>query len=330
MISVINTFWANDNIPSSRLKEHFRKFMSTDNVEILICIDNCDSDSEKAKRNIKTLESYKKYGFKILKNNHQGFAGGCRNIGLEAAVGDYVIFIDSWNDTLDSGKDFNIKTIVDTFKEFQKRAPLRDVYEFSNHFNKFYRANVWNVFYKRSFLEEHHLRFIEWQGYEDFAFNFVIFDLNATITMYLEQSQELLLYPSYERIKCRPIRLCYNHAFADTKVDYTIRDSKRFNEVCDYYNKYLGRVPVEYIIDTYQFNVNTELGKEIVEKYSPIQVPKINFYKYMFSNIEERFTNPEHVLLPQLLSQESSRESSQASQQNPSQQHQKQLQADHP
>lgn len=303
MISVINTFWALDHIPEKKLKEHFRKFISNYNVEILVCIDNCDADTTVAKRNIRLLESYKKYGFKILKNDHQGHAGGCRNMGLEAATGDYVIFIDSWNDTLDSGNEFNIKTIVETFEEFQKRAPLRDVYEFSNHFNKFYRANVWNVFYKRAFLEEHHLRFIEWQGYEDFAFNFVIFKLNATITMYLEQSQELLLYPSYERIKCKPIRLCYNHAFADTKTDYTIRTFDRFNEVCEYFVKYLGSVPVEYIIDTYLINQNAKFGQEIAAKYSPIEMPKINFFKYMFSNIEERFTNPEHVLLPQLLQQ---------------------------
>ena len=288
MLTIINTFWSKERINQKLLQRHLAKFTPKPNAEVLLVVDNCDE----SETNLKILEQYKRFGFKIIPIFEHKFAGGCRNVGLEHATGDWIVFIDSWNDSIDSGTDWTLENLLITLNCFLRIAPECDMIEISNHFNKFYRAHPWNIFYKRSFLESHNLRFIEWQGYEDFLFNFVIFNLSKSIGMYLEKSKEILIFPTREKRLCRiPLKhsICYNHRKADTHSDYGIRTMEKFNEASEYFQKYLNYVPIEFVVEQYGVNKNTEFGKTLFELIKNKPIPKPCFFKYLFKNIEEDF-----------------------------------------
>lgn len=257
------------------------KFIPIDDTEVIICVDNCDYSTD----NYCKLLSYSKYGFIIVPIWKHCKAGGCRNIGLSVANGEYVFFIDSYNDSLDSGTLFNIDSLLSALYSFTDIAKC-DLYELSNKYNKYYRANVWNVFYSMQFLKMHELRFLEWQGYEDFMFNFAILKLNPIIAIYDHVQSELLIWPQKDRYKCPKVNTCYNHAYANTKIDYSISNYIKYSEGERYFKQILGYVPVEYLLEQIRVNAGSAFGTELAQLIKNNEIIDIYPFTYIFAAIE--------------------------------------------
>lgn len=309
LLSIINTFLADDfkNISKNLLYKHLNKFKPIKNTEVIICIDNCNETNEKY---LKCILEYEKYGFIIKKIYKHIFAGGCRNEGLRVAIGKYVMFIDSYDDSLDSSKEFNLKNILDNLIEYLHSIELEaknklkniSIIELSNIYNEFYRAMPWNVFFNNEFLKANHIKFIEWQGYEDFLFLFICYKLSKYISIFINDSNKLLIYNiknhtrKYIKVNSKNIhRIVYNHAYANTFEDYQIRSYEKYNEACKYLLKYFNEVPKEFIIEMIVTNIDNEFSKELLKNNINIKSNKNDIFKYIFKNIEENFLNEKYL-----------------------------------
>ena len=287
LLTIINTFYAKDDFNELLLNEHFNKFIPIENTECLICIDAC---SKNYKNNI--FEKYSLKGFKIIKNQKHSYAGGCRNIGLKYSHGKYVMFIDSYDDSLYSGKEFNLKNILHNLIEFISTEYDSDIIELSNYYNKFYKAMPWNIFWNTSFLKKHNLFFIEWQGFEDFLFTFVSYKLNAIISIYLYKEQILLTYKNKQFFKkhCYNIHhCCYNHAKSNTTNNYEINNFKKYNEACDWIFNILHYIPKEFIGYVIINNIDNEFGRELLKNNINLKLSKKDVFDNILNNIEHEF-----------------------------------------
>lgn len=371
-LSVINTFWTHEKINKRDMKKHLKKFEQIPETEVLLCFDEWNDVFGELflkyfKDSLGPLKSYSPIHsenisvqseisnlpenqqeiqmrfekFTILGTTNHVRAGGCRNLGLKYCSGRFVLFIDSYNDSLDSGNDFNLQNLLDILKEFLKsfqslqndsvqslenseknRIKESDCFEISNRYNEFYRAMPWNIFWRIEFLREHNLKFIEWQGYEDFLFDFVFFKLNPQISIFLENSDELLtfsfVHPSsglikgsettslqkdqkwnFKISKCLIKRkTCYNHAVADTLENYGIDSFEKLSEGQKYIENILGYVPKEFIAETIIANIDSEFGKMLLKENMEMKIEKTDIFKYIFKNIEERFRNERYLQIP--------------------------------
>lgn len=163
------------------------------NIEIL-CIDDCSTDNS-----LNILKYYAKTDERlhIFNNQHNYGQAYSRNIGLDAAKGEYIIFVDSDdyidNRAIEEMYDTAIKRnldllfcdakIIREYKETQttslrrfRKAVYTDesgavlFHHMVQHQDMF--GNVWGVLYRTAFLKENQLRFIKGILHEDVPFIF--------------------------------------------------------------------------------------------------------------------------------------------------------------
>ncbi len=151
---------------------------SFENYELIV-VDDCSKD--------KTFEIIKQYGGKVkaLQNNENRRAGGARNTGLNAAKGEYIIFLDSDDklyekDTLKKIDDIignsNVDLVYLGFKFSGNRNDL--VIPSEEECTKKFKAaeddymNIWSKCWNREYLNKNNIRFAEGRYYEDTLFNF--------------------------------------------------------------------------------------------------------------------------------------------------------------
>lgn len=151
-----------------------------DDVEIIF-IDDGSTDGS-----VDIIESYRdKLKFTLLKAQHGGVSAA-RNLGIKNATGEYITFLDSddalGHDSLDkllTTINFSHNDIMqfNHYRHYDGVCKCLAKYECKQQFYKLHRlppkwAVVWNKVYKRSFIEEHHIRFNLGQQYdEDRNFN---------------------------------------------------------------------------------------------------------------------------------------------------------------
>ena len=129
-------------IPVYNVEKYLKKCLDSvlnqefKNFEI-ICIDDCSTDSS-----LKILKEYAKSNerIKVLQNNTNLGLGLTRNIGLNAAMGKYIHFLDS-DDFLNKDA-YNI--VNKAILEFKSIDVLVFSYEIFNEKN---RAQVWEELY---------------------------------------------------------------------------------------------------------------------------------------------------------------------------------------
>ena len=150
-----------------------------DSCEVILVDDGSTDGSKKIEK-----EYSKKYGWKLYQNQHQGVSTA-RNMGIEKSSGEYIAFLDA-DDALESGA-------IDTMTKITRHG--YNIFQFGQRryqgseesFNQSYCApkghynlehipkywvHVWNKLYKRSFLNQHKIRFDEKLGFgEDEIFN---------------------------------------------------------------------------------------------------------------------------------------------------------------
>ena len=163
------------------------------NIEIL-CIEDCSTDNS-----LNILKNYAKTDERlhIFHNQHNYGLAYSRNIGLDAAKGEYITFVDSDdyidNRAIEEMYDNAIKRnldllfcdteIIREYKETQttslrrfRKAVYTDeagavlFHHMVQHQDMF--GNAWGVLYRTAFLKENQLRFINGILHEDVPFTF--------------------------------------------------------------------------------------------------------------------------------------------------------------
>ena len=167
----------------SIIKQDFDK----QKYEILVIDDGCkDNSINLVKNTFKDIEN-----LKIIHQKNKGLSAA-RNTGLKNASGEYIIFIDS-DDFIE--EDFcktlyeyisvnNLDVVFGSYKFYfndKKIIPCKSIYDNEKILSredgikkllkkKTYRAEVWDDIYKREFIEQNNIRFIEGVINEDEAF----------------------------------------------------------------------------------------------------------------------------------------------------------------
>ena len=169
-----------------------------------ICVDDGSSDDS---HNILTEYAEKDGRFRILHQENRG-AGGARNLGLDKARGEYLLFLDSddffkpelaehaWARAKEMNADictyaaenYNDKTGVITQNP---RTLMKDLYKddvFNRHNDPdalfcFTLSNPWTKLFRRDFILEHGLKFQELPNANDVAFVFSALAIADRITM---------------------------------------------------------------------------------------------------------------------------------------------------
>lgn len=150
------------------------------NYEFLI-IDDCSKDNtyeiiKEAERNNSKIRA--------IKHEVNKKAGGARNTGIKEASGDYILFLDSDDLLYDENVLSNIANVVgndrpdivylgfksvgDAFRGLFLPDAENSIKE--NRIKTWNYANVWDVLWKREFLTQKEITFIEGRFFEDFVF----------------------------------------------------------------------------------------------------------------------------------------------------------------
>jgi glycosyltransferase involved in cell wall biosynthesis len=179
MVSIIIPVYNRDKHLSGCLNSILAQ--TSNNWEALIIDDGSTDDS------LKIINSYCKKDTRLKSykrtNEHKG-ASSCRNIGIENAVGEYIIFLDS-DDQL---QPFCVQSRLNYLKENKeldflvfpqiiydektKQSHLWNSFsDKSEHLARFLRSDgVWSIvgpIYKSSFIQNHKFKIIDfWQDYE--------------------------------------------------------------------------------------------------------------------------------------------------------------------
>lgn len=210
------------------LKRCLDSIPTSDEIEVIVVDDGSTDGSAKI------CDKYKKR-FVIVHQENRGVSAA-RNRGIDLAIGEYVTFLDSDDQYLDTSFDIMLRTI--------EKAPRENIIQF-NHYrhyaeiNKtalkytnnegFYRFDkrpqqwcmVWNKLYKKKFLNDNHIRFEEGLQYgEDEIFNLKCLFAN----LYLWHEQSPLLMRHFDN----------KQSLAHT-IDYEKVD-KQYKALCDFYD----------------------------------------------------------------------------------------------
>lgn len=179
----------------------------------LICVDDGSTDGT-----VDILNQYKKRDsrIKILHHEHTGKgAAGARNMGLESAKGEYLLF-------LDADDYFSLFLLEHTYQKAEERqtdivmydarafdhntgnylgnilrteyVPEQEVFSGKDAREHLYRiasSAAWSMLFRRSFIKEYRLRFQEVYGPDDLFFVYASLSAAKRITVLKE---ELLFY----------------------------------------------------------------------------------------------------------------------------------------
>jgi len=163
-----------------------------DNLECIL-VDDCGTD--KSMQLIEEmLQTYKgKIDFRIIRHQHNCGLSAARNSGIEAATGDYVFFLDSDDEIMPDCIERLVKPLYEKDYDFvvgayrlvgsQIKMDSLSLKEgtvlIGDEVLKSFREKSWylmsvNKLYKVSFLNLHHLRFLEGIIHEDELWSFQV------------------------------------------------------------------------------------------------------------------------------------------------------------
>lgn len=182
--------------------------LEDETIEV-ICVNDGSTDDSLAV--LKKIQS--KYTKMIIVDKENGGLSSARNSGLEVATGKYILFLDS-DDWLDLDNFLNLKTyckddydiIHGNFNyTYDHKASIKNKLQYEGvlsgqeFLSKALLTNqfsmpVWINLYKRSFLLEHNLLFMEKIYHEDEEFNPRAFSLAKSV-----MSKNIYFYEYYQR-----------------------------------------------------------------------------------------------------------------------------------
>ena len=182
-------------IPAPYIKDCLHSVMVQswqDNLECIL-VDDCGTDNSMQLVE-ERLQTYKgKIDFRIIRHQHNRGLSAARNTGIDAARGDYVFFLDSDDEITPDCIERLVKPLYEKDYDFVvgayrlvgsqiKMDSLRlkeGTVLTGDEVLKSFREKTWylmsvNKLYKVSFLNRHHLRFLEGIIHEDELWSFQI------------------------------------------------------------------------------------------------------------------------------------------------------------
>ena len=190
MISIIIPMYNVAQYISKCIESVYSQNMAISDFEVILIDDESPDDSLVI---AKKLTSDKE-NVTIISQKNKGL-GGARNTGIEAAKGEYIVFLDS-DDLFLPGGITKILALAQEKKldvlEFGAQGVNENgeiiytisktsnnlVYSGVEYYNKIrYMDSACNKLYRRNFLNTHNLRFIEKIYIEDYEFNTRVFNL---------------------------------------------------------------------------------------------------------------------------------------------------------
>lgn len=178
-----------------------------DNLEI-ICINDGSTDSSKD-----ILQSYqlKDNRIKIISTSNNG-PGPARNIGIEAATGDYLTFCDaddylpprSFELRMRAALEKNVDIVVGCYREIVDSSEVRlsaPLGEMKSPFWMIYASSVvlWNKLFKMDFIKKTSVRFQRLKQGEDRVYITELFCHNPTVTAISDYIYDWIRRPSEGR-----------------------------------------------------------------------------------------------------------------------------------
>ncbi len=145
------------------------------NYEIIV-VD--DYSTDKTFNVISSIE-----GIKVCKSPYNMKDGGARNIGIDNATGEYIIFLDADDYLVDENVLRNLNNIINDkkvdliylgFKSIGGRdilaIPTEENSEINARLREWKYANVWDVCWNLEFIKCNNIRFVEEEMFQDFVF----------------------------------------------------------------------------------------------------------------------------------------------------------------
>lgn len=154
-------------------------------IEVLV-VDDCGTDDSMTKVRRFVSNYNGSISFRLLRHSQNRGLSAARNTGIEEAIGDYILFLDSDDYILPD----SIRILVDAFKDNGNpdwvqgdilsnsglvSDPLKGGEVSREHLALKYRGmykTAWNKMYRTAFLRDNQLRFIEGLLHEDMVWYF--------------------------------------------------------------------------------------------------------------------------------------------------------------
>ncbi|MBQ3544324.1 MAG: glycosyltransferase [Lachnospiraceae bacterium] len=222
------------------------------NIEV-ICIEDCSTDNSK-----KVLESIAREDCRVrvfLNKNNSGLSKS-RNIGIDMARGEYLLFLDSDDYLVDNSLkvivqkadelsvdmlSFDSKSIYEgsriTYDGKRKKTYKNEVLRGGDAFveqrhNGDYKVPVWQYLYRRDFIKRNELYFVEGIYHEDVLFTFFaymyankVMFLNELVHMYRVRKESITTSKSLLHKRIEDLVLIYEQSYIQfAKLNFHDRD----------------------------------------------------------------------------------------------------------
>jgi len=170
------------------LESIYRQGLSDGDFEVIVVNDGSTDNSMKVVEDIRLHH----HNIQIIHQDHAG-PSVCRNEGMEMAKGEYVLFVDSDDLLMDNGLTVLLKKALDTSADMVVADFMRlnddeitSVYDsqvtdsqvvdktgldyYVEEYDPGVGSFIWRILYKRTFLNENHIRLEPGVYYEDIPF----------------------------------------------------------------------------------------------------------------------------------------------------------------
>ena len=170
------------------LESIYRQGLPDKDFEVIVVNDGSTDNSMKVVEDIRLRH----HNIQIIHQNHAG-PSVCRNDGMEMAKGEYVLFVDSDDLLMDNGLTVLLKKALDTSADMVVADFMRlnddeitSVYDsrltdpqvadktgldyYVEDYDPGVGSFIWRILYKRTFLNENHIRLEPGVYYEDIPF----------------------------------------------------------------------------------------------------------------------------------------------------------------
>lgn len=180
-------------IPAYNAESSIRRCLDSipirEDIEVIV-IDDGSADN--------TAEVLREYEdrFKVIYLSKNSGVSVARNLGLDEATGDFITFMDADDEYMPGGVEIMLRAteLDDNMVQFNHLRDGDRVMRFYVRSNRWTVPDlppkwvlVWNTIYKRSFIEEHDIRFPEGQQFEeDRIFNLLCFRYSPEMTTVCE------------------------------------------------------------------------------------------------------------------------------------------------
>lgn len=203
LISLIIPIYNAEEFLENTINSVINQSIGFENIELILVDDNSKDNSKKI------IEEYSKKYENIIsyysKENH-GYPGFGRNVGLEKATADYIMFMDNddkidvdmcktlYETIIDEKADLVCcdKVVVDSISEIRSNIYYENGIDTNNsiliendNILLFNNISVWNKIYKKQIILENNLKFKENTSTDDFIFTIQYF-LRSKKLIYLK------------------------------------------------------------------------------------------------------------------------------------------------